>query len=301
MSNKHKTGFTIIEVMLFLAISGLMFVGLVANTSRNIASQRFSASIHDFSTFMRKVYNEVEDSQIANRQALTSNGRQRCTIDSSRVINASANPDLPSSGRSECSVYGKLVTFGENEEKTIHVYDVIGDVVDSRHPIEASTEKESYNAVSLGVLALDGNNITMSSYSYTLDWDAWVEDVDGNLMSGAFLIVRSPLSGVVHTYYRNYIGSDANKLNISSQYQANPTAISVDAVKNAFSSNGFAARISQPGNLNGYSNSSNINICINSEDRGSYRRGNYRIMADARNSSDLVLVSQDGSENQCID
>ena len=295
MKKGMKTGFTVIEVMLFLAVSALMFTGLAVNTSRNISSQRFSASVQDFSAFFRRIYNEVEDAQIANRTAITGTGREYCTIDSTRKITGAT---LPSSGRSECSVYGKLVTFGENGGKTIHVYDVIGDIVDQRHQIEANTEKEAYNAVKLGVLALDGTALTLSSYSYTLDWDAWVENINGDILSAAFLIVRSPLSGVIHTYYQTYSGSSAAKLNITSQYQAHSTAANLTVAKNNFASTGVAARISTQ--LSGYSTST-VNLCIDSDDRGNYRRSNFRIASDARNSSDIILVMQDGSDNQCVD
>lgn len=310
--------------MLFLAISAMMFAGLVFNTSRNIASQRYSASVQDFVTFLRNVYNEVEDAQIANRSAVTT-ARNSCTLDAAHsAVTLGSGNDLAATGRSDCSVYGKLVTFGENQDtsKAIHVYDVLGNIVDARHPVEASTELNSYGGyftedgktkkgVFMGIFSLDGGtnsagvftNYTLasSSYTHTLDWDAWVETTaDTNTrFTGALLIVRSPLSGVIHTFYRNY---SASAINISQAYSNAASSfgsVSAAYAAFAFNSEGIAAHLSSQ--ISGYTNTSDINFCINSDDRRGQRRRNIRITADASNSSEIILVAADDGSNLCQD
>ena len=58
-SEEVKQGFTIIEVMLVLAITGLMLVGVIAGTYSSIATQRYNDSVRSFSEFLREIYAEV--------------------------------------------------------------------------------------------------------------------------------------------------------------------------------------------------------------------------------------------------
>lgn len=53
-SEEVKRGFTIIEVMLVLAITGLMLVGVIAGTYSSIATQRYNDSVRSFSEFCAK-------------------------------------------------------------------------------------------------------------------------------------------------------------------------------------------------------------------------------------------------------
>ena len=46
---KHKRkGFTLIEIVLFLAITGLLFVGIIVGTNNSIGQQRFTDSVQNF-------------------------------------------------------------------------------------------------------------------------------------------------------------------------------------------------------------------------------------------------------------
>ena len=317
-----RRGFTLIEVMLFLAVSALMFTGLVYTTSRNIASQRFSSSVQDFTSFLRQVYNQVEDVQIANRTK-TSTPRKYCTLDSQLDdVRGVSTTETAASGRTECSVYGKLMVFGENGEKAIHVYDVFGNVVDARHTLttknpdgtkkDITSEREALKAVKLGVLALEGNTsytLKLSEYSYTLEWDAWVERANGDPFVGAFLIVRSPLSGVIHTYFYDF-GASTNLANaknvaaISTAYHSGASYGNASLAFSASGSKGRAAILTYSGatSFDNYGNSADIDLCVDSLDRGGQRRRDIRLMKDAHNSSDIILVVQDSeTENVCYD
>lgn len=302
---KSKRGFTIIEVMLFLAVAALMFVGVIANTHNNIASQRFSSSVQNFASFLRRVYNEVEDVQIASRSATTT-VRDYCTMDAAMIASRNLGASgLSGSGRSDCAVYGKLVTFGEDQtnSKAIHVYDVIGNIVDNRHPISATDDLSAVAEVQAGVVMLSRANaaspysLSASSYSVTLDWDAWIEDTTGSRFTGALLIVRSPLSGVVHTYLNNTYS--ANGINLSRTLSSAGTAASGSVAGNLFGANGSVARLTNGITSGGYS-AQEVNFCVDSDDRGGQRRRNIRLVSDARNSGDIiVVVADDATENRC--
>ena len=55
---KHiiKHGFTIVEVSLFLALSGFLMVGLILGANISIARQRYNDSVNSFADFIRGAY-----------------------------------------------------------------------------------------------------------------------------------------------------------------------------------------------------------------------------------------------------
>lgn len=294
---KIPRGFTLIEVTIVLAITGLMFSGLVIATRHNINGQRYSAATQDFDSLLRQIYNQVENVQITDRSITNLTGSSNyCVIDGAVAVTVGVTPNtvtkygsklssLAASGRSGCSVYGKLVTFGEglpssnSDSKAIYVYDVLGDVVDARNTLISTDEKESLREVHLGIIAQRNGTRVVSSYSYKLDWGAWIEDKNGTRLSGALLVVRSPLSGTIHTYWQSFSES---QINITANYLSTiPTAGNLTA------------------NLSGYT-AVELDFCVNSEDRASSaKRRNIRLSADASNASDIVLVSQDTGDNEC--
>ena len=105
---KRLKGFTIIEVSLFLAITGLLFLGVIIGVQSSVFRQRFNDSVQNFAEFLRGVYAEAMNVQSAD------------------------------SGRSNQAIYGKLITFGEGigfDGKSVDgngnqafVYDVVGNI-----------------------------------------------------------------------------------------------------------------------------------------------------------------------------
>lgn len=61
---KHKrNGFTLVEIVLFLAITSLLFVGIIAGTNNSIFQQRYNDSVQNFAEFLRRIYSEVANPQ----------------------------------------------------------------------------------------------------------------------------------------------------------------------------------------------------------------------------------------------
>lgn len=185
---KGRLGFTLIEVSLFLAISGLLFVGVTLGVQNSIYQQRKNDSVQNFVEFLRGVYDEVTNVQ-----------------------------NDPDGGKSEQAIYGKLVTFGETnnnlaggpaEDNEIFVYTVIGNVSESSGNSGAISRLEKLEAN----VTKDKINWAGYPYSYTPKWTAQVEpacqgdDCSRNPFKGKLLIVRHPDSGVVTSYFT----SDSN-------------------------------------------------------------------------------------------
>ena len=155
----------------------------------------------------------------------------------------------------------------------------------------------------MGIIALDGESspytLSQSSYYHVLDWGAWVENTIGDMFTGALLIVRSPLSGIIHTYYNDSFTAEGIK--ISQTLASTPNALSInDAYNNVFGDNGKAARVTREVESSHY-RQSEVDFCIGSDDRGGLDRRNVRLNPDAHNASDIVLVIQDGEDNRCRD
>lgn len=194
---KSKTsGFTIIEVLLFFAVSAALLMGIIFNATSQIHQQRYEDAVQNFAEFLRTTYSEV------------SNPRGKDSGDNG--------------GRSNYAMYGKLVTFGETgADKRINVYDVVGD-----------TEGEELEGTPLQMLKTlhaevikKSNNTTGligKSSDYYPNWDAKIETTSRNhdRYVGAILIVRAPISGTIYTYTLN-----GSTVEVQSAISSNATGV----------------------------------------------------------------------------
>lgn len=60
-------GFTIIETMLFLALTGLMLVGAMVGIGTNLSRTRYRDTVEDIATMLRTQYDQVNRTQIQLR------------------------------------------------------------------------------------------------------------------------------------------------------------------------------------------------------------------------------------------
>ncbi len=176
---KKCNGFTLIEIAIFLAITGLLFVGITVGTNNSVTQQRFTDSVQSFAEFFRTVYSEV------------------------------ANPQSLGDGRSNKAIYGKLVTLGEtyaldgelNSDNRIFVYDVVGDV--SGNLGSGNITQALYNLAATVVAVEDSSgrlDLAGIAESYLPKWASRIEPVESdNIMKAAILIVKHPRSGTVNT------------------------------------------------------------------------------------------------------
>lgn len=280
--SRKRFGFTLIEVSLFLAITGLLFVGIIAGTRNSIFQQRYNDTIQSYAEFLRSVY-----AQTLNVQNASSSG-----------------------GRSDKVIYGKLITFGEskdlsnndNTSKKIFVYDVIGDDADD---VSASGDALTVLAT-LGVSPygeIVGNDSGVdftsgytvgSAYSYGVKWGGRLETVDKNDFTGSVLIVRHPGSGTVYTFFSD-VAVEVNKRYFEWEVANGgsggnqPISIAID---------GFSGS-TKLADILGSMVADEINFCVNPTGEDGQFRRNVRIMKNARNSSGVVLVPMDSSDNKC--
>ena len=179
---KRLKGFTIIEVSLFLAITGLLFLGVIIGVQSSVFRQRFNDSVQNFAEFLRGVYAEAMNVQSAD------------------------------SGRSNQAIYGKLITFGEEigfdgesvdeNGNQAFVYDVVGNI-DGDIGTGDVLKLLSSNNINADVIVNENNTLKLAGIveSYKPKWSAQIQPT--NLyepIKAALLIVRHPMSGTVYTF-----------------------------------------------------------------------------------------------------
>lgn len=266
---KSKKGFTLIEVALFLVITGALFVAVTVGVQNSITQQRINDSVQNFAEFLRTVY--------------------------SSVLNVE---NLPSRGNTEKAIYGKLITFGENVDATdtnqnhIFVYTVVGEA-DSD---ETGSVLDLLNNLQINVVEKVDDEIRPFGIveSYTPRWGSVINppcngnDCDYDPYEGAVLIVRHPSSGTVYTYSRA-----GDTIEVNEYIQDISSTIEGTSIRNLF----------QDGDNNyltgGYFKMEDIDFCVNPfGDVGATNRRDVRIVKGARNASSIELIP-DGEEDRC--
>jgi|GEM_PF-2913891 prepilin-type N-terminal cleavage/methylation domain len=119
-----RRGFTILEVVLVIAVTGLLLVGMLIGTGSSIARQRYNDSVTGFRDFLQNQYSLV--ASVQNEESA-----KHC-----KVISTGPTPTIQwdatatERGRSDCLIYGKLLEFYPSEvsdpAKTVKVTTIIG-------------------------------------------------------------------------------------------------------------------------------------------------------------------------------
>ena len=106
MGKGAKSGFTIIEVTLVLAIVGMIIAGVIASTQGTLSRRRYQDAVQDISNQFQNIYAQALNTQFA------SNG----------ITGESCNAEISgSAGRSHCVVYGVLAWGYNDSEKATRI------------------------------------------------------------------------------------------------------------------------------------------------------------------------------------
>lgn len=319
MKRLPKKGFTIVEVALALAVTAAMLVAFMATISARVSKERYTDATKGFADAIRKVYSEVESVE-NGRTGSISEQNKYCTLSGQAASltdpAAFPNPSNASeagygyAGRSGCAIYGKLMSFGDNAKQknsSYYVYDVIGRAIEFRGSIVGDSVLASLKSVYADVMSFIPDGVSGdyslkpagSEYPYYPNWNAWLETPDGNEFKGEILIVRSPISGAVHTYV---LEKALDFQNFMSKYQNN-TAGSLKSVISAAKSGGYDMSAYLNGGTDPKKNfvSEDIDLCVSSGDFlvGVSRKNNIRIKADGHGSSAVEIVATDTGDNKC--
>jgi type II secretory pathway pseudopilin PulG len=170
MISVRKTGFTIIEVMLFLAISGFLFLGIIVGTGNSINVQRYRDSVSSLQSLLQQQFTEVNN-------VINDNHNVDCGIDTG--LNR---------GQTNCIILGRYITYdGVASSNILNINTVIGS-----NPSGPVTDEIS--AFSQYDFALKASSL------YDLEWNTTIKNKSNNPMKFSILMLRSPISGAVRTF-----------------------------------------------------------------------------------------------------
>ena len=175
---KMRSGFTFIEVSLFLAITGLVFVGIAVGTQNSIFWQRYNDSVQSFAEFLRSEY--------------------------SRVANVQLNATVENKGR---IALGRVILFDEDGSINSYLLSVKEKAENASGGIKDWLENDSAEP-------LIDNDVGISE-KFTPRWGAQIQTTDAyngdyKLYTGAIMVVRHPSNGTIYTFFNKDVKDEGD-------------------------------------------------------------------------------------------
>jgi type II secretory pathway pseudopilin PulG len=176
MGKQYQSGFTIIEVTLFLAVSGLLAVGILAGVGNTINQQRYRDSVNSFMMLLQNQYSNVINTQ---------NDRSR----SPEVENSLCSGNTESRGRTNCVIAGRLLYSSNGKDI------VTGNVIATTPDEYSLTDSDDTAFRSIG-LTIDPSSLA----TQTIEWEAKLANNSGTGANFSVFIGRSPAGGNIKTF-----------------------------------------------------------------------------------------------------
>jgi prepilin-type N-terminal cleavage/methylation domain-containing protein len=306
MKVNGRTGFTIIEVVLVLAISAMLFVALIAGQGNNLARRRYDDSVHSFMEFLQSQFDFA-----MNIQNFREGEFRDCTITGSQALGqADAHR-----GRSNCAIHGVMLEFGSTHcteltrtnrtcrEYVRHTYVIGGDIRSANNNADGwysnfmgqdKNELEMLRALNL--------QRVMPWQDYRLEWGSEIEvpamidgvapvNASGSPQGiGAILIVRMPISNTIRVFVRNSDLPSAESIFHPNYGVGNNTTKKVNGDLSTL----MLPRTGSSGNADALTEKF---ICVSSPDSGRIGGANSKrviaINPSANNASAVQLFMQD--------
>jgi type II secretory pathway pseudopilin PulG len=185
--HQNRRGFTIIEVMLFLAITGLMIVGVMAGVGGSINRQRYQDATTSVLDFFQGQYNTV-DNVYSNRPAYIScsEGSLEEGIEQAR-------------GTSDCSIIGRYITTSDGRKLMSQPLLAQNDIA----AIDTSQEMTEVEYIQALGLARTGDVFNNDNDEFTSPWETTLyTDPESPSTADAFTVVliKMPNSGLIRAF-----------------------------------------------------------------------------------------------------
>lgn len=199
MGTKKTAGFTIIEVMLFLAVTGALTVGILVGSGVAIGQQRYRDSVSSLKSLLQQQYNETAN--VVNSRG----GDESCS--NAVVVQPPDYVATPEArGTTDCLLLGRSIAISA-DGISVTTANVVGYRTDSTEtvPVE-STDSAELKHYKLAISPIDKE-------TDTLPWGARVvQPKTKNAQPLSMLIIHSPLSGAVMTFVSTTAQPDLNAL-----------------------------------------------------------------------------------------
>ena len=186
MTTVTMRGFTVIELMLFLGITGMLFAALMVGVNSNITQQRYKESVVGLSSALQNQYSEVINTRNERGKDWT------CDVDAEqKVISVnSRQPEGEARGRAApCVLLGRLIEITDSG-KVLKTAAVVGSDLggaDARGDLDTLTN-------------FMPTKTTFSAEDIDIDWGSYLANQENSAITASILIVRSPASGLIRVF-----------------------------------------------------------------------------------------------------
>lgn len=192
---KSQSGFSLVEVMLTLAIMFVLFVALIGMVQFSLGRQRYESTLNSFKDFLQRQYSEVQNVVIDGEREEV----KECNHNNSRVSTM---------GRTNCYVIGRLLNFRREKDGQRTLVDVYQIVYKEDNANDPQLQFLMSNDFSLTDAYNQDKIKGFHGYKvdeYAVEWGALLKrpipnaspEINGNL---SVFIFRSPESGAIRTY-----------------------------------------------------------------------------------------------------
>lgn len=198
MKFSKSDGFTLIEVLLFMAITGLLVASVLATTGGTINAQRYKDSSSSLKSMIQMQYSNA------------------INVDNQRTADLSCGTISTGAGQSSCVIWGRIIKFDSStKSKVTSRYIISSDIAD-----DSDMSLDSYSsdfAIFDKYRVREPGADYMVADSYDMEWGTSISEIrrpsDPNIYDKfTILIIRSPLTGVLRTYMMPEAPSDTDNL-----------------------------------------------------------------------------------------
>lgn len=208
---KNRLGFTIIEVVLFIAISGALFIVIYNSINGTIARSQFNEAARDLQAKIQLHFNETLN-------GISDGATNDCVVGSGSITFPASSNTVVGDNK-DCLTLGKLITVRSSG------LDV--ELLAGRRLENSDLDQDNNSLIQASYPTVYKNSTTRAPQTIEYRWDSVVAsnqvtivgnggslDLTGNPMTFAF--IRSPRSGTVLTI--GYLNSS----NVDYDSTANP-------------------------------------------------------------------------------
>jgi type II secretory pathway pseudopilin PulG len=177
MGAKTHKGFTIIESVLFLGITGMVMAVLLVGVGGTLNRERYKDAVSSFQDYLRGQYNLVSN---------VNNSRPNTEICQGGQIVAGLDSGK---GTSDCTIVGRVIHSTAN-----------GDQITSAQ-VYATVDASMLAGVSDAAVLNSAQLIASPTKdTFAMGWGTKIVKPDSSVRPFSILIVRMPTSGLIHTY-----------------------------------------------------------------------------------------------------